>query len=198
MYMRAQVRVLRSRLASTGNRLGTSPSTGMRSSLVQPLVTTPTVCGFELVLMTENSLTYNGGGGTVCSKHVFCETPVPLLLRANQFSLIKAVGCVYTLFAISFLSFYSLASHCFCGLLVEMKCVSPITLLYLFFLQPVVLSQSTCDANLVGPFVIPVRNVTLPSQGISRGIALSIGSPAQSIAAFAHEYVASTRCPLLS
>lgn len=105
---------------------------------------------------------------------------------------------MYTRFAISFLSIYLLASYYFCGLLVEMKCVSPITLLCLFFLQPVVFSQSACDANLVGPFVIPVRNVTLPSQGISRGIALSIGSPAQSIAAFADEYVASTRCPLLS
>ena len=99
---------------------------------------------------------------------------------------------MYGLFAIDFLSIYLLASHPFCGLLVEMKCVSSTILRCLFFLQRVVLSQSTCDANLVGPFVIPVRNVTLPSQGISRGIALSIGSPAQSIAAFANEYVAST------
>lgn len=39
--------------------------------------------------------------------------------------------------------------------------------------------------------MIPVRKVTLPSQGSNRGVALSVGTPAQSFAALADEYVAS-------
>lgn len=73
-----------------------------------------------------------------------------------------------------------------------MKFISFITSLCFVF-QSAVRGQSTCDANPVGPFVIPVRNVTLASGGITRGIAFSVGSPGQSIAAFADEYVASTR-----
>jgi len=78
-----------------------------------------------------------------------------------------------------------------------MKFISLVTSLCLFLFQSVVLGQSTCDANPVGPFVIPVRNVTLASGGITRGIAFSVGSPGQSIAAFADKYVASTPRPSL-
>ncbi|MCJ1419420.1 hypothetical protein MMC32_005775 [Xylographa parallela] len=54
--------------------------------------------------------------------------------------------------------------------------------LCLVFSVVVVQSQSTCSPKLIAPLVLPVRNVTLASQEVYRGIPLSVGTPLQNLA----------------
>ena len=42
--------------------------------------------------------------------------------------------------------------------------------------------SQACGARSVGPLSIPIRNVSLSQQTVVRGVAISVGTPPQSLA----------------